>query len=163
MRTLRTNPRTVAASATLAAPLAAVLATGCAGPGYADRGPSAYATAPQPVVAGQTVREVVHRDVVRVPERSTRVVDDPASEAARRRWIEEQYGRPRTYETEPAAETVRYVPRKEVVRERVIVVDREPRYWVPPVHFDLGYWRGGHRGHGHWNWGAHWRWPSWGW
>lgn len=88
------------------------------------------------------------------------VRDDPASEAARRAWLEENYGRRRgTAGGTPSVEE-RYVPPKDPVRERVIVVEREPRHWVVPApQVSVGWVRT--RGHGHWGWGLGWGWPLW--
>src|SRR5262245_20636160 len=94
-----------------------------------------------------------------IPARETTVVrDDPADEANKRRWLEENYG---PHRAPPAREVVvrdRYVPAREPVRERVIVVDREPRCYVPPVSIGLGFgWWRGHHHHGH-GWGLGFGW-----
>ena len=78
------------------------------------------------------------------PQRS--VADELEDEYARRTWIEANYGRRQVAETQ-------YVPQQEPVRERVIVVENEPRRWVPPITLGLGYWWGGHHGHHDSNWG----------
>lgn len=112
------------------------------------------------------VREVplfVERGGQIPPASTTYVRDDPAAEAARRAWLEEHYGARRAARTEVVREE-RYVPQPEVVRERVVVVEREPhRVWVPPVRVGVGYYGGRHH-RGHWGWGVGWGWPLfWGW
>lgn len=114
------------------------------------------------------VREVpvyVDRGPV-IPPAGPSIRDDPAAEAARRRWLEENYG-PRRGSTGGEVVTERYVPRREVEPARVIVVerDRSPRYWLPPINLALGYWHGsgGHHGHRGWSWGLSTGWPYWGW
>ena len=107
----------------------------------------------RPVITEYEVSRTVERTDAPVPgavpappptRRS--VQDELEDEYARRTWIEANYGRRQAGETY-------YVPQQQPARERIIIVENEPRRWVPPITLGLGYWWGGHRGHHSSNWG----------
>ena len=92
------------------------------------------------------------------------------SEDARRAWVVTNYGPRHVVVAEPAPDavarerSVRRAPRVERItraRDRVVYVDREPRWYdyVPPVALGLAYRHGGHH-RGGWSWGLDWNWPG---
>lgn len=98
------------------------------------------------------------------------VYRDDASEAQHRAWVTDNYGRPARVVDRSSDD--RYIPQVERVRERVVVVEREPssHVWLPPlaVGLGLGYlagrdWGGHHGHHGDWGWGVSWGYPLWRW
>ena len=103
------------------------------------------------------------------PPGQPQVYRDDAREAQHRAWVTDNYGRPARV-VERAADD-RYVPQVERVRERVVVVEREPssRVWLAPlaVGVGLGYLAGhgwhGHHHSDHWGWGVSWGYPIWRW